>query len=190
MRPEELRRWKDLEVRARRSDAPHPDDCPKLKIRGVAWAIPPRRARLVPVFESGTVRLREDAAGLDCPEADALMEAVDRCMRVEKCPRCGQPIGATAELDPDGEGGRALELAVAAAASALRRQYDLADADLAELLVIEGDGVPEWFYQLVRWAHGLSTSPAPDWASELPPVDAAEQEAPAYGPDAQSEVRP
>ena len=51
---DELTYYKRLEAETRRPSAPgvvHPDRCPKLPIRGVAWAVPPRGERIMPVFD-------------------------------------------------------------------------------------------------------------------------------------------
>jgi len=163
----ELKAWKRIEAAARRplGQAAHPDDCPKLLIRRVAWAIPPRGLRVVPRFDVAGVRL--SVSGEDgWPEAAQLVRAVGRVKHDRLCPACGQVVGGAAEIDLDAAGRRVLELAVALAGRALRRQYALTDEQLGELLAFDSAAAPPWLGQLIAWAAGL---PPAGVGRKLPP---------------------
>lgn len=156
-----LNYYRALERDARRplSAAAHPDDCPKLLLHGVGFAVPRPAGRIVPRFGPGGVRL-ETQGGEECPEAAELRRALAPLRKERLCPRCRQPVGAALEID-GGRGRRTLELAFAVAAKALRRQYDLSDAQLADLLAFSAGSLPEWFGQIVRYCHGLSPDGSP-----------------------------
>ena len=77
---------KQLESAARRpigGDVLHPDRCAKLMILGVAFAIPPRRVRIGPVFAGGkTARAIIDEKGLaQISDASALEAVADQVIR-------------------------------------------------------------------------------------------------------------
>ena len=155
MNVEELNYYKRLERDRRRplGQAAHPDDCPKLRIRGVAWAVPPRGVRVAPRFCPGGLKLAVTEAE-DWPELTELREAVRALQKPRRCRRCGQVIEGQLGLRLPTHR-RVLELAFAAAARALRAQYDLSDEELADLLAIAGPVVPRWFEQIVRYSCGL-----------------------------------
>lgn len=150
----ELHRWRELEVSARRPGALHPDECPKLVIRGVEWAIPLRGARIVPSFAEDKVSLNI-VGGDDWPEAGALAQAVGRVSAAKRCPTCQQVVGSSLTVDLDGEGVDVISLALALAAKALRVQYRLTDVQLGELLSFDPADFPQWFKPLLCWANGL-----------------------------------
>jgi hypothetical protein len=161
MLAERVNYYKALERDARRplGQSAHPDDCPKLLLHGVGFALPPRDARIVPRFGPDGVRLAA-CGGADWPETNELRQAIAALRRDRLCPACGQPIGATLEIDLR-RGARALELAFAVAATALRAQYDLSDEQLADLLAVCGESAPQWFEQIVRYCYGLPTERPP-----------------------------
>ena len=156
-----LSHYKALERDARRplSAAAHPDDCPKLLLHGVGFAVPPAAGRIVPRFGPEGVRV-ETQGGEEYPEAFELRRALAPLRKERLCPRCRQPVGAALEIDLE-RGRRALELAFAVAAKVLRRQYDLSDAQLADLLAFSAGSLPEWFGQIVRYCHGLPPEGSP-----------------------------
>lgn len=104
-----LAHWQQVEREARRGDwrgldakgLPHPDECPKLVIQGVAWAIPSRQAELVPTIGDDGVSLgitsdnQWDAA--DGLIADAPVQVGD------PCPACGQDRRPYCEVLRDNE---------------------------------------------------------------------------------------
>ncbi len=159
MNPEELNYYKRLERDRRRplGQAAHPDDCPKLWIRGVAWAVPRHGARIVPRFGPGGTRL-EVTGARDWPELAELRDAVRALQEPRRCRRCGQPIEARLELHLPSHR-RVLELAFTVAAKALRTQYTLSDEELADLLAIADQSVPAWFEQVIRYCCGLGVEP-------------------------------
>jgi len=160
MGADQLDHYKRLERDRRRplGRAPHPDRCPKLRIRGVEWALPPRQVRIAPRFGPDGVEL---VASQQRPSAElaGLRTALAALRSRRRCPACGQTTGATVELDLRRHA-RVLEMAFAAAARALRCQYDLGDEELSDLLAIDGDAAPVWVAQVVRYACGLAPGAA------------------------------
>lgn len=157
---DELTYYKRLEAETRRPSGPgvvHPDRCPKLPIRGVAWAVPPRGVQIIPSFgQDGKVVEVTTSCDESWPEIDALVEAVELPVDVV-CPRCGQPtvtsVSATAGL---------LRAFFGLAARALRSQYDLANEQMTDLLAFDAAAAPAWFEPLLRWAVSLpEADPAP-----------------------------
>lgn len=153
----ELQRWKELEVRTRRTvgQAAHPDDCPKLPIKGVEWAIPRRQAQIVPTFSEGAVSL-DVISGDQWPEIDALIAAVAQYSTARRCSTCGQITSSHLEADLDDDTGLTLiGHAVAVAVKALSVQYAMSEDDLSALLSFEPSDFPEWFHPLLCWANGI-----------------------------------
>jgi len=134
-----------MEVAARRGlgEALHPDQCPKLRLYGVDFAIPPRGLRVVPRFDSDGKASLEMTGVEDWPELESLLERV----REQTQGRC-----ITLDLDEDAElfgdlAGLARKL--------LLKQYKLTDEQITELLALSTDGFADWVSELVRWAYGL-----------------------------------
>lgn len=135
--------YRRLEVQHRRPDAAHPDRCRKLRLRGVAFALPPRGLRITPRFAPDG-RARVELAGADpWPQTAAL------CRRAAKA-----MVGPVLVLDPDGAESLLADL-MTLARRALLRQYDLSDDHVAELLSFAGDESPQWISDLLSWAQGL-----------------------------------
>jgi hypothetical protein len=139
-----------LEVAARRpvGEALHPDRCGKLTLCGAAFAIPPRTATIVPVFQAVVVSVcTRDAA--DAPEARRLVELAE----IEPgppCPRCGRPT--TASVAALARGGQEfLTAAFELAGRLLSRQYDLTAEQKADLLAFPADRLPKWIAELLEW---------------------------------------
>jgi hypothetical protein len=131
----------------------HHDQCDGLTLHGVRWAVPPRGRRIV--FDLGPHRpvarleVTEDGEGVQ-----AVRRAVPRGGR-RRCRVCGRPRIARAELlRADGFLSAAAELA----GRLLRRQYELTDEQLAELLSFPADTPAPWLSDLLRWC-GLDTEP-------------------------------
>ena len=166
----DLLHYKALAASALRKGVPHPDLCPKLKIHGAAWAIPPRGQRVVPqINDAGAVTgIVADTADT-WPEIAALQAAIKLPADVV-CPTCGQATGTTVTVTEE-----VLTAAFALAARALLAHYDLAPVQLADLLAFEDSGAPEWLHPLLRWSSGLPAESAeatdvqdlPDWASMM-----------------------
>ena len=98
----DLATFRALEVTSRRKvggRVRHPDACPKLLIRGAAWAIPPRGIEVVPRFTGGRVTA-EVAAAEAWPEADELLRLLPAC-DVEICSQCGQVVAGHLAVDPE-----------------------------------------------------------------------------------------
>ena len=159
-----LEHYKKLSASTLRTDAPHPDGCPKLKIRRVMWAIPARGQRVAPQFDDeGNVTGVTAETADSWPEIEALQEAIKLPDDVV-CPTCGQATGTTAAL---AEG--AITAAFTLAVRALRAHYSLTPEQLIDLLSYEDTVVPEWFNPLLRWASGLPAE-APE-AAMTPDLD-------------------
>lgn len=152
MNPAELKRWKELEFSARRSGALHPDDCPKLTIKRVEWAIPPRGERVIPKFGPNGPEL---VSGKEkWPEAQKLVE-VAPLREKARCDKCGQVLSA----DLSAEAARAEEFLLACFAlvgKLLDEQYTLSAEQKGQLLGFEADQVPDWIVCLLDWAVGSS----------------------------------
>ena len=58
-------------------------------------------------------------------------------------------------MELEGEGGKFLAACFDLAGRLLRRQYDLTDDQLADLLAFDTDQPPVWIAQLLAWAAGL-----------------------------------
>ena len=141
---ESLRR---LEATRRRRDAPHPDGLAAVHLHGVRFAVrPPGLAGDggTPGASGERVGVRFDAGGrAECrleaaaaPQVDgelaALADAIARRRRRGRL-----------RLDGD-EGLRLLGELATLAAAGLRRQYELSDAELAELLSFPTTPPPAW----------------------------------------------
>lgn len=167
----DLEHWKELEAGSRRptSEAAHPDDCPKLKIKGVAWAIPSRGARLVPTFADGKAAFAVSGQEKH-PEAAELLALTAENRQEQTCSKCGQAVAAAVEIDIE-QGSKLLDLAATLTAKLLRRQYTLTDEQLGELLAFSADTAPEWLAGILRWASGLPTEGAMPVGVELGELD-------------------
>ncbi len=157
-----LTHFRELEISARRTHgmgALHPDRCPKLRLHGVDFAIPPRGARIAPTFKDGKVTV--DMPGGDgWPEADELLAAT-QMVEFGKCDKCGQPQRTSVEIDL-AEGASFLSMCFSLAAKLLRKQYNLDDAQASEVLGFEAGVSPDWIAQLLRWCSGLGTEAPPE----------------------------
>ena len=150
-------RYVRLEARARRAVGEgvlHPDQCPKLTLRGVAFAIPSRGVRVVPEFAADGVRA--SIAGLDSwPEADRVLQLAEGDHE-NVCPECRRPLAASIKVDLD----RNRAFLVASfdlAEKLLAEQYELSDEEKSELLAFSVDQAPTWLIQLLQWCRGLPT---------------------------------
>ncbi len=133
-----------LEVQSRKADAPHPDRCAKLHLRGVAFALPPRGLRVYPIFDAaGEATVRVD--GVDrWPRIPGLLKRLARRLRRRRL-----TFNPTAPAD-------LLCDVMALAREALLTQYDLSDAHVADLLSFDADQRPPWIGELLSWAQGAS----------------------------------
>jgi len=141
---------KKLEVDCRRSlaEALHPDQCPKLTLHGVAFAIPSRRSSVVPVFGPDGVKI-ETRAGVDWPEASRLVELAEIAEH-ESCPECGQPRSISLAVTVE-QSAEFLRMAFLLAGKLLDRQYDLTAERKADLLRFDADRLPAWVSELLEW---------------------------------------
>ncbi len=157
---------KQLRARCARpvnGDVLHGDLCPKLTLHGVGFCIPPRTLRVEPVFDGdGRAGVRIRCPGDFDSHARALLKLAPLQTRV--CRRCGQIAGGRIELD--GEGGKFLAACFDLAGRLLRRQYDLSDEQLADLLAFDTDQPPVWIAQLLAWAAGQPVDRVTDAAAE------------------------
>lgn len=182
----ELAYFKEMRATCQRTDAPAFDRCPKLLLHAVEFAISPRGVKIAPKFSGDTVTI--DTNVDDWPEADKLLRlAPITADRV--CEKCNQPIEESLDIDP-GNNQEFLVECFGLAGRLLRKQYMLDDAQLAELLAIEGGECPLWIRQLLRWCNGLSTEILNE--QPIPPEVMAEIETLARqesdGADAESET--
>jgi hypothetical protein len=154
MTPEQRQPWQRLEVASRRPVGPgsrHPDECPKLTLRGAAFAIPPRGLRVVPEF--GPQGVSVSVAGTrDWPEADNLLRLAP--IRPEEvCPQCGRALRASLRTGADDDIAF-LTACFALAGRLLDEQYELTPSQKAELLAFPSNEVPAWIAQLLQWCQG------------------------------------
>lgn len=141
---------KKLEVDCRRGlgEAPHPDRCPKLTLHGVAFAIPPRRSSVVPVFGSDGVKI-ETHPGVNWQETTRLVELAEIAEQ-EPCPECGQPRSVSLSVTVE-QNAEFLRTAFSLAGKLLDRQYDLPAERKADLLRFDTDRLPAWIAELLEW---------------------------------------
>ena len=135
----------------------HPDQCPKLTLHGVGFAIPPRGMRIVPEFGPGGVTVSATEVER-WPEAKKLL-AIASIHPGEACQRCGRPADAVLEVDLK----RDIEFLATSfglAGELLDRQYDLTPQQKADLLAFDSDRIPVWIVQLLRWCAGVETQEA------------------------------
>ncbi len=140
-RPGWIRR---LEVARRRPGMPHPDRCPRLRVEGVPFALPPAPGRWRPRFDGDTVTLERDGA-------DRWGALPSVLARVRRATRRGR-LRLTA-TDADG----LLTELLLLARDALREHYDLSDDELGDLLALRTDRPTMWIADLIAWAQGLAT---------------------------------
>ncbi len=158
MLADELNHWKQLEVDSRKplSECAHPDDCPKLTIKGVAWAIPACGGQVVPTFTDGAVEVSA-VAGDEWPEADRLVELMT-LNGADPCPECGQSLSTSLEIDLD-TNIEFIQTAFALAAKLLDKQYNLTDEQKGSLLAFAPSALPQWVVDLMLWASGQNGGP-------------------------------
>lgn len=141
---------RELEVRRRRSlsEAPHPDECPKLTLHGAPFAVPPRRARVVPVFGADGLSI-ETHDGTDWPQSRRLVELVEVRQR-DHCPECGRPrhVSVAVSVQSNAE---FLTAAFSLASRLLDRQYTLTAQQKSRLLAFDADRLPAWIPELLEW---------------------------------------
>ena len=151
----ELEFYRELETSTRRkigNGICHPDQCPKLLLHGVEFAIPPRGQYIQPVFVDGRVEVSASNE-TDWPEIQAFVDAV-KSADGDVCEKCGQAIPKATSVDIE------WPAAFALARKALLAQYELTDAQLADLLRFSTGAMPDWPRGLLRWALDLPTEEA------------------------------
>jgi len=141
--------YQKLEVDSRKPGMPHPDECPKLKIKGVLWAIPAKGTKVRPVFKDG--KFSSEISANDWPEAQALLDSMPT--REEKCcPTCGQIVRSDVDINPEAESDMDwLSSFYALAAKLLLEHYTLTNEQIAEMLAFDGSDTPVWTTQLTCW---------------------------------------
>jgi len=144
--------WQDVQCKALRAGVRHPDECPKLTIQGLDWAIPPNGRDTAPVFADDEVVDVRVEPGLDWPEIAAIIAAAE-FEDVAVCEYCGATVTTNLLAGSDFMLG-AYKLAV----RALRAVYDLPAERLAELLTIPPGEIPDWMVTLLAWAAEDATS--------------------------------
>jgi hypothetical protein len=101
----------------------------------------------MPVFSGESVSLHGGATPWDAAAAE-ILETAPVQEEAERCPACGQSIGAYVGIGPDSMDW--LGLVFKLAAVLLRSRYGLSDAELSDLLTIR-NGTPDWIRQLLAW---------------------------------------
>jgi hypothetical protein len=153
--PQRLEHFRAMERDARRplgGSVLHPDACPKLVIRGVAWAVPPRGIAVSPSFTEEGVFDQVQVGDDPFPEAGRLMQLAEIKPQGEPCPSCGRMLAASLSIDMEKRD--FLTALFGLAAKLLRSQYDLKPGQLSELLSFGGDAPPAWINQLFAWCAG------------------------------------
>ena len=150
-----LEYFKRMECTGRRPGAMHPDQCPKLRLHGVDFAIPPRGLRVKPSFDAdGNATIVCDGVD-EWPEIEALIVCIADQVKDK---------GLT--LDTDDPTGILCKL-MSLARKALLKQYDLTDDQMGELLAFATSETPEWINTLLRWAQGLKADFDPATAADI-----------------------
>lgn len=153
-----LAHWQQVEREARRDNwrgldakgLSHPDECPKLVIHGVKWAIPSRKAELVPTIREGEVSL-----GITSDDqwatADTLIE--DAPIQVgDPCPTCGQDRRPYCEVLRDNEKHLEwLRQMMELVCQLLDVYYALSPEQKQGLLSFPLGHTPEWPAQVLDW---------------------------------------
>jgi hypothetical protein len=143
--PNHLQHFKEMEVASRRSGALHPDRCPKLRLHGADFAIPPRGLRVRPRFDASGAAAIELRGVDNWPEVQSLLA------------QAGKALGDDGlALDLEDSSGLLAQL-MSLARKALLCQYELTDDQIADLLEFATDAPPAWIGQILRWAQGLSS---------------------------------
>ncbi|MCE5277200.1 MAG: hypothetical protein ABFD92_16855 [Planctomycetaceae bacterium] len=152
----DLHHWKEVEATCRRAGArPHPDQCPKIKIKGVLWAVPPRSPSLRPVFDPSGAAVLECRSGEPWPQAATWASSRPRG-HDHVCPACRRPIGQQIEIDlRDAQALSWLSEGIALMGRMLDEQYTLDAAAKGDLLAFEAGMFPEYLMPLLRWCVGL-----------------------------------
>lgn len=159
----ELHHYRDLEASTRITGGPHPDELPKLTIRGVRWHVPARGLQLQPKFTNGKVVLSSSQD--PWPECDDLLRKAP-VKESATCPQCGQATDATLEIEIP-EDNAFLVGIFELAGRLLRQTHKLTDAQLSDLLTFDAES-PRWIGQLLRWCTGQPTeAPQPTEADLL-----------------------
>jgi hypothetical protein len=141
--PNDLQYFKEMEVAHRRGGAIHPDRCPKLRLHGADFAIPPRGLRVRPRFDAAGDAIVELRGVDDWPEVQDLLA------------RAGKALGNSGlALDLDDPAGLLSGL-MSLARKALLCQYEFTDEQMADLLEFATDEQPTWIGQILRWGQGL-----------------------------------
>ncbi|MFW6145738.1 MAG: hypothetical protein ACOC7R_00225 [Planctomycetota bacterium] len=136
-----------IEVARRRPGMEHPDRCPKLRVAGVPFALPPAPAQWRPRFDGDRVTLRCAGAD-DWPTLPAVLARVRRATKRGRL-----------RLDPKAADGLLTALLLLAR-DALRCHYDVTDDELGDLLAVRTDRPTTWIADLIAWAQGLPTGGA------------------------------
>lgn len=146
-----LAHWQQVEVAARRqiawstsSDLPHPDECPKLVIQGVAWAIRPRGLGWRPTIDpdgKATLKVEGDDAWAGTEDIIAAVPVHD----TRVCEACGSPLESEIEVDGDKpETVKWLEAVLTFVSQRLDDYYELSPQDKSDLLSFDVGRLPQW----------------------------------------------
>lgn len=155
--------WNKINIEKLRPQGPgviHPDGCPKLTLKGVEWAVPPRfpekGVMIKPVFgetvESEIV-VSDGENWPSFPEAEAFEKLSPEVEAMETCEACGSVLSAKIGVDPEADK-QLINAALALTAALLRHNYDLNNSQLIELLTIEGKELPLLIATLMEWLYG------------------------------------
>ena len=140
--------FREMEARARRKGVTHPDQCPKLRLQGVDFAIPPRGVQIVPTFD-------------DEGKATLTVEGVEQWPEIEGLlARLAGYVTDDDELaiDCDKDAELICEL-MTLARKVLLVQYELTNEQLSSLLAMSAGFLPTWVAGLIQWANGFAKVP-------------------------------
>lgn len=146
--------WRQFKIDHQRDlvgDVQHPNDCPKLTIHGVEFAIPSRKPLDVifkAVFSGDDVEIaiQPPPQLLEWPEIpevfNEMLELIEQYH--------GEKTDGEIDISCVITNVKFLEKCCKLAAKALRRQYDLSDADLGQMIefTLENN---KWLPQLLGW---------------------------------------
>ena len=146
-----LDHYRKLEANSRRasawstsSDLPHPDECPKLAIRGVEWAIRPRGIGWRPTAgPDGKPTLKIEGEDRWAATEGIIAAVPVRDLKV--CEACGSPLESEIEVDADNVASvKWLESVVGFVWERLDDYYTLTPEQKSDLLSFDLGRLPDW----------------------------------------------
>lgn len=146
-----LDHYRKLEADSRRASAwstssklPHPDECPKLKIRGVEWSIRPRGIGWRPTAgPNGKPTLKVEGEDNWAGTEDIIAAVPVHDLKL--CEACGSPLESEIEVDADKpDTVKWLEVVVGFVWQRLDDYYEMTPEQKSDLLSFDVGRLPEW----------------------------------------------